>query len=449
MRLPALVLAAAAISAQMLPESVPLSRVMDELSQRPEVREEFFRRLDLDPQAGGILGPEQLRRLRELVLGKHWEDVDRFPGITVSSLGRAVKVAAVAIKKKAGESLAPLPQGSEDLGLPASEPAINPSDLKKDLGFGLVWGEDPHPDLGKWHANSARLAEAMNKLAVAQGKFTIVTPSGGATTPEGLIDLLGKAGHTFEVRDARYFANFGDLRYKGQDVVTGFWLDTGIKVPGTDRKLLVPVGHSQHELWLKGPITAVVSIYFGIDGKAEFRPVDTKDQGWIMGRVAHVYEGAQALEVIRSAGLIVQAYRTIQEKNPDLPWGGYYRLGVCNDVNAMIEHHMQGRSTLFPLTVEEKYFAGLGEVEQWVKGLPKDGGSRLPDFDRVLGSVPVSRIEDIPFSDMRDNLLKVREAWKRGELDSRRWNSWIWAAALLVVLAGAGWWVRNRTRASA
>jgi len=440
-------LLALAAAGQDLPNTIPLSKLMEELSQKPEVRDEFFRRLDLNP-ADGILGQEHIRRLRQLVLGKDWRKVDHFPGFSVEALGRTVKLAVVVMGKPASGTLPPPPAGTRKLGLPAAEPAINPADLSKDLGFGLVWGEDPHPELGKWHANSTRLAEALNKLSLGQGKFTIVTASGKAATPEGLIELLGKSGHTYEVRDARYFANFGDLRYRGQDVFTGFWLDTELEVPGANRTLLVPVGHSQHELWVKGPINAVVSIYFGIDGKAEFRAVDTKDQGWVMGNVAHKYEGSQALEVIRSAGAIVRAYRTVHEKNPGLPWGGYYRLGVCNDVNAMIEHHMRGKTTLFPLTVESKYFEGLGEVEQWAKALPTDGGGRRPEFDRIRGSIPVARIEDLPFPELRDDLLKVRQARDKGERTSRRSGAWIWVFVLIAALAAAGWWMRRRSRAS-
>ena len=56
-----------------------------------------------------------------------------------------------------------------------------------------------------------------------------------------------------------------------------------------------------------------------------------------MGHVAHRYQGAEALEVTRLASGIVRAYSMIKQHHPELPFGGYYALGVCNDVNAMIE----------------------------------------------------------------------------------------------------------------
>ena len=117
------------------------------------------------------------------------------------------------------------------------------------------------------------------------------------------MNALTKAGHDLEVRDSRYFANFGDLIYHGRDVLTPFWIDTGIPVPGTDRPLLVPVSHSQHEFVVRGPVVnADLSFYFGIDGEAVFRPSVTRDQAWVMGKVAHRYRGAEALEVMRLAG---------------------------------------------------------------------------------------------------------------------------------------------------
>lgn len=63
---------------------------MQELSKDPAFVEALLAKLDRDPRAGGMLGPENLARLRELIFGEQWERLDRFPGITVAGMGRAV-----------------------------------------------------------------------------------------------------------------------------------------------------------------------------------------------------------------------------------------------------------------------------------------------------------------------------------------------------------------------
>jgi hypothetical protein len=65
----------------------------------------------------------------------------------------------------------------------------------------------------------------------------------------------------------------------------------------------VPVSHAEYEWQVRGPkVNADVSWYFGIDGKAEFRTMDTLNQAWVLGRHAHEHREADAVEVTRLAG---------------------------------------------------------------------------------------------------------------------------------------------------
>jgi len=235
-------------------------------------------------------------------------------------------------------------------------------------------------------------------------------------SPGTLVDELMKSGCKVEVKDARYFANFGDLFYQGIEVLTAYWLNTQIPVPKTQDSLLVPVSHSQHELNIVGADFSIeLSFYFGIDGKVEFRVIDTLDQSWVLGRVAKVYAAKDAVEVVRLEGEIIKTYDRIKKGNPDLPFGGYYALGVCDDVNAAIEFHMKGETTLFPLPHDNKYFQGDSEVEQIVRKLPSDGrDNSQPDPKRVLGSIPADDFSKIPIPTLRDQLKAVKEAWERG-----------------------------------
>jgi hypothetical protein len=339
----------------------------------------------------------------------------------------------------------------EELGFPAAGDPPAPDTYLRPLGFGLEAGDRIDPVLAGGYAGSLRLAEVLNRLSLnspdSGTRYRIVTGGQPVDTPSALLDALMTVGHDLEVRDSRYFANFGDLIYHGRDVLTPFWIDTGLQVPGTDRALLVPVSHSQHEFIVRGPVVnADLSFYFGIDGEAVFRPSVTRDQAWVMGRVAHRYRGAEALEVTRLAGGIVRAYTAIKQRHPELPFGGYYALGVCNDVNAMIELKMQGETSLFPLTLDPQFFSGGGEIDQLAQRLPLDNGrDAKPEPRRILGSIPVAELSMLPLPALRNDLEAVGAAWQSGTLTltGSRYTL-IWVVAVIAGFLAILWLVRRR-----
>ena len=115
---------------------------------------------------------------------------------------------------------------------------------------------------------------------------------------------------------------------------------------------------------MRGPkINASISWYFGVDGKAEFRTMDTLDQAWVLGHHAHEYRDADAIEVTRLVRLFEVAYAHQHLARPKLPFGGYYALGVCQDSVAAIEKKMTGAATLFPNTAETSFFDDPRDAE--------------------------------------------------------------------------------------
>ena len=70
--------------------------------------------------------------------------------------------------------------------------------------------------------------------------------------------------------------------------------------------------------------------------------MDELDQKWVMKRDAHTYTGADAIEVTRLSGAVLQAYMRLHKAHPAIPFGGYYAFGVCQDVVAAIELKMTG-----------------------------------------------------------------------------------------------------------
>lgn len=368
---------------------VLLSDVAKEVSAQPE----FVNKL-----AGqiGILGPDEVAKLRGFVRDKQWKALDSFPGITVKTLGRSVRLAA---------KVAPAPSGGPSAPGP------------KDLGLGLQFGDELLPLKDNSVAFAARLNEP---------------------NPEKLLTQLIADGHTVEIRDSRYFANFGDLKYKGRDVLTPFWLDTGIPIPSQKRNLLVPAPHSQHEIFISGPkVNASLCFFFGIDGKAIVRPIDTKDQAWVLGHSAHIYKGAEAIEAMRMIGEVIRVYALIQKAHPELPFGGYYAMGVCNDPNAIIETKLTGKTTLYPLTHDKSLFTGYGEVSEIVAKLPQDEQSTSKD--RVIGSLPIADPGKLPLASLRADLLAASAISESG-------SSWYWL--LLPLLGGAYFIWRSFSAAS-
>ncbi|HEX3854562.1 MAG TPA: hypothetical protein VHW01_26545, partial [Polyangiaceae bacterium] len=341
----------------MPPNTILLSQMMSELSAQRGFTEAFLR--EIEGNSGGkrgpaLLTPDLVDELRKRILGKDWEGLDRFPGWTMRAINPTVRVISDAVHPKNGYDVAKFldlgpyaldREQAVDFDQPSTSPPFTTKGIVTQLGDGVTRGDGPN-NLAPEHAESQRLADALNRLAAnsldGAKPFTASVNGQPAATPQALIEALIANGHTVTVIDARYFANFGHLHYRArgssepaQDVMMPFWINTGYAVPGTGgpfdwggRPLLVPVSHAELEWRIRGPhLNADVSYYFGIDGKSEWRTMDTLDQAWVLKRAAHTYTAAQAVEVTRLAGLLTVAYMRQHQRRPDLPFGGYYTLG--------------------------------------------------------------------------------------------------------------------------
>jgi len=450
--------------APMPPNTVLLAGMMRELSATPGFTETLLDHLNNGGKRGPtLMTPALMKRLRELILGKDWQGLDRFPGWTMREINPTVRVVSrVAGRNAELESLAARhpgapasaltpeqmktyldlggysPERAETISLdhPSTLPGFTTDGIVTNLGAGVVRGDGPNPELAPEHAESQRMADLLNRLSLnsADGHATATATISGhsATTPEALIEALTTTGHSVEVYDARYFANFGHFHYKGQEVMMPFFVDSQIVIPGTKRALgqpralLVPVSHAEYEWRIRGPkINADVSWYFGIDGKAEFRTMDTLDQAWVLGRHAHTYTGADALEVTRLAGRMTVAYLHLHAANPELPFGGYYALGVCQDSIAAIEKKMTGHATLFPNTADDALFNDPrdAEVNELIAAIPKDRSGDKPEPERIFGSLPTTDLHAITIPGLSADLIAVHDAWQNGSL--ARTPSWI------------------------
>ncbi len=425
------------------PNTVMLSRMMSELSAQPGFTESLLAQINKNPTSGASFTPQLFDLFRKLILGKDWQGLDRFPGWTIERVTKTINAAEPLLKKQQGTDLdanalkvtlgtyALDQPASVSLDKPSTEPAFQLD--QKPLGNDVTSGDGPNPKLAPLHSESVRLAQVLNRLSLngftpngrPTANFVAEINGEQAETPQQLIAALQQSGHTVTVADARYFANFGHFHYKGQDVQMPFFLDTGLKVPREHwwrarRKLITPVAHAEYEWIISGPrINADVTFYFGIDGRAEFRTNDTLNQTWTMGRHAHEYRNADAVEVTRLTGSLLRAYAYLHLAHPAMPFGGYYTLGVCQDVVAAIEQHMTGTTTIYPNTAQTKYFHDQPdeEVFQLMSAIPKDTEGKPPAPERVFGSLPATDYATITIPGLREDLERTNQAFRSGKLD--------------------------------
>jgi hypothetical protein len=428
----------------MPPKTVLLSTMMSDLSAQPGFTDQLMTALAKESKTGAaILSPKLVHAMRVSILGKDWQALERFPGWEMADINPVVDFSGKIDQTVAEAPTQPLNayvdlgdyaldrREAADLDRASALAGFSTDGLVAPLGDGVVRGDGADPERAPMHSESMRLAEVLNRLSLngLEGATPMTASLGGNTvkTPEDLLRALLATGHEVTVADARYFANFGHLHYEGNDVMMPFWVDAEAWVPGADRPLKVPVAHAEYEWLVRGPkINADVSFYFGVDGKAEFRTMDTLDQAWVMGRHAHEYRGADAIEVTRLTGLMTLAYAHEHLAHPRLAFGGYYALGVCQDGVAAIEQKMTGTTTLFPNTADMALFKDPrdAEINGLIAAIPKDRDGGRPQMERIFGSLPTTDLAAITIPGLASDLQSVQKAWHDGTLRYQRRPLW-------------------------
>ena len=102
-----------------------------------------------------------------------------------------------------------------------------------------------------------------------------------------------------------------------------------------------------------------------------------------------------------------------------MPFGGYYTLGVCQDVVAAIEQHMTGTTTIYPNTAQTALFHDQPdeEVFQLMNAIPKDTAGKLPAPERVFGSLPTTDFSTLTVPGLREDVQRTNAAWRAGRLE--------------------------------
>lgn len=152
-----------------------LSTMMQRLSAQPGFTEALLDRLNKGGKNGAaLMTPDLVHRLRELILGKNWEGLNRFPGWTMGEITPTVRVVGrflpgsepktgkEGVSADATPNFSRQPSAAEvaryltvgslglgqaaqvDLDRPAPAAEFQMAQLVEHLGAGVVSGDGPH-----------------------------------------------------------------------------------------------------------------------------------------------------------------------------------------------------------------------------------------------------------------------------------------------------------------
>src|SRR3954470_5039464 len=80
--------------------TILLAGMMRELSATPGFTDALLDKLNGGKQGPALMAPRLIQYLRELILGKDWQRLDRFPGWTLNAVNPTVKMAGRIVAKK-------------------------------------------------------------------------------------------------------------------------------------------------------------------------------------------------------------------------------------------------------------------------------------------------------------------------------------------------------------
>lgn len=386
-------------------EPMKLSELARELQKDPKAVDAL---IDLLLNKSGELGrafqdPTRRAKLEAAVRSADASVLDRFPVLTAPELLAASRLYASRQKPAAPEPV-PAEETLALTGLP-KDPGVD--DFHKELGFGLVYGDEAQLGKASAFGDSVALSRVLNRLAdndPAKPAYTLRYDGAAFTSVRAFLEHLLRSGTTLGVESARYYANFGDLRFRQNGrlraVATPFYVDTGVILP-SGRKVVVPVTHSHVEIALRGKVAADLTFFLGVDGAASFRADATVDQSWVGGRKVASWSGAGAVELLERAAFVRRGLGA-KAKAAKLPLGGYGPLGDCNDAHALFTGE-----TPYPMIREPQRFLGASLVDQLSRALPYDLVD-APSARRLLESRPFDDLDRIPFPEVREGLRELR-----------------------------------------
>lgn len=178
------------------------------------------------------------------------------------------------------------------------------------------------------------------------------------------VRALVDAGHEVEATVSHRIANFAELKTRAADgtlldVPAPLFVRTGI-VDENGEEAVVPAVHFELIFSIKpGPNVNGQAIagdirWFQGASATGFFPVGLAEvPAWLGSNLSEPITGDKALSALQLAGLLSDVINDAA-RDQDLAAAGYGVTGVCNDTVAIIQHALFGRTTAYPLLMQDE-----------------------------------------------------------------------------------------------
>ena len=238
------------------------------------------------------------------------------------------------------------------------------------LGNALVWHNEGLAMIQNKSSQRMNkiLAQVLNRLAAnrlpAQWKPSEAFVFEGLPSGQSLIDLLINQGWQCRGRIRASVASFG--LGASQPVESGGWRQIPLAVPYRtgledehNQEILALLPHCSFEMELKPQKgdSFLLQYYQGIEGVNGWAAMNDLHRPWQNdrhnGTVAYPGEPftGQRLSDAMEFTELMAAVHNLAASTDHLHLGGYGALGYCIDSTALLEHGLNGSSSLFPITL--------------------------------------------------------------------------------------------------
>lgn len=303
-----------------------------------------------------------------------------------------------------------------------------PSNPPQEVAPGLYRGGFPNPDVDDASAkNRTVMAEVFDRLAdnanlPAGDRFQVEFAGGTFTRTDTFLKKLKEEGYEVSATVEHRVANFAELLTKAPDgsfldVPAPLMVDVDLGGAGASNKSVeVPSIHSEVVFDIRPPKdakdpevpAAKIKWYQGVSATGFFPAEVDQTPAWTGKTVTDTFTGDDATRAFELASLMGDVINQAA-KDQGLYASGYGLTGVCNDSVAVLEMALTGRSTSYPLLMQDALLK-----PELQKRLSDRNHRDDPDYKTLLSAIDALPSDTTPNASALDRAL-TSIPWAAGQ----------------------------------